>query len=462
MATSSSSLPSNLSDKMVSLSESKTSLEKTEAPDEGEESTTDSRKVKRSLSSGQKSPPRKVSRYSSGSPILLQQVRVALQKLSSPSLVHLNNDNVSVKKTSDTDNHPTSPEDDEAEVSRLSPASPSSTRSSLEKSKITQYLAQRKDGIKPVTKLCDDGESSPTGSIDNHLKTESNSSIKFSSMEISQKINNNLEAKGDDDYSKTSDLKVVLSDVFDGGKKIVGSGNGIEYISQTKQPILSAGDVFGEMNDSSKSKDDSASVVSSTTSSISSASSCSSYDHLFEIPKSTARFPSSKGSVSGCLVGPRTISYSVQGAEEPASVVICKWELCGQEFDNNSKLLEHLRSVHAKTAIAGKQDQTTSEEKEQRSFKCLWEGCKVFGLILQQVTKKVLDLSLFFVVFPSGIWERFQLRILVRETRHRQPRRQQTIPMYCRWLQATLRNASVAGTSRQQPLQSYIFQHLTE
>merc|ERR1712038_899188 len=27
--------------------------------------------------------------------------------------------------------------------------------------------------------------------------------------------------------------------------------------------------------------------------------------------------------------------------------VICRWELCGQEFDSSGKLLDHLKTVHA-------------------------------------------------------------------------------------------------------------------
>ena len=52
---------------------------------------------------------------------------------------------------------------------------------------------------------------------------------------------------------------------------------------------------------------------------------------------------------------------------------MCKWELCGQEFESSGKLLEHLKNVHASC----RDEPVQSTETKQQSYKCLWEGCKV-------------------------------------------------------------------------------------
>ena len=71
--------------------------------------------------------------------------------------------------------------------------------------------------------------------------------------------------------------------------------------------------------------------------------------------------------------------------------VICKWELCGQEFDSNGKLLDHLRTVHARCDYGNKannnnafeendgEKDSTHESAPSAQYKCLWEGCKVYG-----------------------------------------------------------------------------------
>lgn len=79
---------------------------------------------------------------------------------------------------------------------------------------------------------------------------------------------------------------------------------------------------------------------------------------VFEVPR-TIRFPPA----------PPTKMYS--------EVVICKWELCGNEFESTGKLLDHLKSIHA--VAENQKDETDSDSNGSIQYKCLWEGCKVYG-----------------------------------------------------------------------------------
>ena len=112
------------------------------------------------------------------------------------------------------------------------------------------------------------------------------------------------------------------------------------------------------------SSNDTASVASSGSRS-SGIGSCHRDEDVFEVPR-TIRFPPAAP----------TKCYS--------EVVICKWELCGNEFDSTGKLLDHLKTIHA---VADNQKEETDnnssnpENPDSNSiqYKCLWEGCKVYG-----------------------------------------------------------------------------------
>ena len=77
---------------------------------------------------------------------------------------------------------------------------------------------------------------------------------------------------------------------------------------------------------------------------------------------------------------PRTIRFPAAAPTKCYSeVVICKWELCGMEFDSTGKLLDHLKTIHA--VAENQKEETDSSEDNSNSiqYKCLWEGCKVYG-----------------------------------------------------------------------------------
>ncbi len=79
---------------------------------------------------------------------------------------------------------------------------------------------------------------------------------------------------------------------------------------------------------------------------------------------------------------PRTIRFPPAAPSKCYSeVVICKWELCGSEFDSTGKLLDHLKSIHAVADNLETEDNEHHSHKEGSSvqYKCLWEGCKVYG-----------------------------------------------------------------------------------
>ncbi len=114
---------------------------------------------------------------------------------------------------------------------------------------------------------------------------------------------------------------------------------------------------------------DTASVASTGSRHSSTSSGIARDEDIFEVPR-TIRFPPA----------PPTKCYS--------EVVICKWELCGMEFDSTGKLLDHLKTVHAVGEVAAaavsanksnETDDDEEEEEEENKYKCLWEGCKVYG-----------------------------------------------------------------------------------
>lgn len=112
--------------------------------------------------------------------------------------------------------------------------------------------------------------------------------------------------------------------------------------------------------ETSGSKDDTSSVASSSCR-HSISSSTSRDEDIFEVPR-TIRFPPAAP----------TKCYS--------EVVICKWELCGVEFDSTGKLLDHLKTVHASAEMQkNNEDEDDSGEESTGQYKCLWEGCKVYG-----------------------------------------------------------------------------------
>ena len=105
---------------------------------------------------------------------------------------------------------------------------------------------------------------------------------------------------------------------------------------------------------------DTASVASSGSRSSGIGSRYGRDEDVFEVPR-TIRFPAAAP----------TKCYS--------EVVICKWELCGMEFDSTGKLLDHLKTIHA--VAENQKEETDSSEDNSNSiqYKCLWEGCKVYG-----------------------------------------------------------------------------------
>uniref|UniRef100_A0A0K2TM44 C2H2-type domain-containing protein n=1 Tax=Lepeophtheirus salmonis TaxID=72036 RepID=A0A0K2TM44_LEPSM len=68
--------------------------------------------------------------------------------------------------------------------------------------------------------------------------------------------------------------------------------------------------------------------------------------HQFEVPKAVIRFPS-----------------------KSVNMIQCRWESCGQELESCGKLIDHLKTRHASLQM----------KEEVQKYKCLWEGCKVFG-----------------------------------------------------------------------------------
>ena len=151
-------------------------------------------------------------------------------------------------------------------------------------------------------------------------------------------------------------------------------------------------------------KDDSSSVISLSRMSSSSSGASSytkDYDHLFEIPRAI-RFPppnSNQGlNRNGGMSVVARISRSADtengtNNNNLTETVICRWELCGQEFDSSGKLLDHLKTVHARVDYTNKINNNSGvsyEESENEKdsnnqsassvqYKCLWEGCKVYG-----------------------------------------------------------------------------------
>jgi len=105
---------------------------------------------------------------------------------------------------------------------------------------------------------------------------------------------------------------------------------------------------------------DTASVASSGSRHSLSSGIASRDEDVFEVPR-TIRFPPAAP----------TKCYS--------EVVICKWELCGNEFDSTGKLLDHLKTVHAVAENQKDETDSTTEETGSQQYKCLWEGCKVYG-----------------------------------------------------------------------------------
>lgn len=145
----------------------------------------------------------------------------------------------------------------------------------------------------------------------------------------------------------------------------------LKLASINEQPHVEALDISSSSKKSSHSNsesgvetgsNDTASVASSgSRHSVSSGIgfSCHRDEDVFEVPR-TIRFPPAAP----------TKCYS--------EVVICKWELCGNEFDSTGKLLDHLKTIHA-VAENQKEETDSSEDSNSIQYKCLWEGCKVYG-----------------------------------------------------------------------------------
>lgn len=53
--------------------------------------------------------------------------------------------------------------------------------------------------------------------------------------------------------------------------------------------------------------------------------------------------------------------------------VLCKWKDCGMKLESTGKLLDHLKLVHSTT------EHKVDDSDDEVVYKCLWEGCKVFG-----------------------------------------------------------------------------------
>ena len=137
----------------------------------------------------------------------------------------------------------------------------------------------------------------------------------------------------------------------------------ISNSSPSKTKLMNSNNVESGV-ETGLSSNDTASVASSGSRS-SGIGSCHRDEDVFEVPR-TIRFPPAAP----------TKCYS--------EVVICKWELCGNEFDSTGKLLDHLKTIHA---VADNQKEETDnnssnpENPDSNSiqYKCLWEGCKVYG-----------------------------------------------------------------------------------
>jgi len=77
---------------------------------------------------------------------------------------------------------------------------------------------------------------------------------------------------------------------------------------------------------------------------------------------------------------PRTIRFPPAAPNKSSSdLSICKWELCGTEFDSTGKLLDHLKSIHAVAENQKEETDNSGDETTSIQYKCLWEGCKVYG-----------------------------------------------------------------------------------
>ena len=114
------------------------------------------------------------------------------------------------------------------------------------------------------------------------------------------------------------------------------------------------------------------------------------YDHLFEIPRAI-RFPPpdsngcskncrsqqqcSNSPFSGCISSlSRNSGISVSRLNRSDSTesgsnnnnltetVICRWELCGQEFDSSGKLLDHLKTVHARIGYSSNKSNNNNSQ----------------------------------------------------------------------------------------------------
>ena len=179
----------------------------------------------------------------------------------------------------------------------------------------------------------------------------------------------------------------------------------IKHMPMSPLPCSSSSSGISSTSSSGSLKDDSCSDISISRMSSASSSGASSYtkdyDHLFEMPR-TIRFPAPSSSSGGIVGLNRNGGMSVTRISRSDSTengtnnnnltetVICKWELCGQEFDSNGKLLDHLKTVHARCDYGNKtnNNNNTFEENEGEKdstnestpqYKCLWEGCKVYG-----------------------------------------------------------------------------------
>ena len=179
----------------------------------------------------------------------------------------------------------------------------------------------------------------------------------------------------------------------------------VKLMPMSPLPCSSSSSGISSTSSSISLKDDSSSDISLSRMSSASSSGASSYtkdyDHLFEMPR-TIRFPAPSSSSGGMIGLNRNGGMSVTRISRSDSTengtnnnnltetVICKWELCGQEFDSNGKLLDHLKTVHARSDYGNKTQnnnstyEETEGEKESNNastvqYKCLWEGCKVYG-----------------------------------------------------------------------------------
>lgn len=174
-----------------------------------------------------------------------------------------------------------------------------------------------------------------------------------------------------------------------------------KLISMSPLPCSSSSSGISSSSSASL-KDDSSSVISSSRMSSSSSSGASSYtkdyDHLFEMPR-TIRFPppntvnkvglNRNGGMSVTRISRSDSTENATNNNNLTETVICRWELCKGEFDSRGKLLDHLKTVHATIDYGNKSPNSYEEEegdkdltnqtKSSLQYKCLWEGCKVYG-----------------------------------------------------------------------------------